>query len=416
MIEQLNIFCNGTAAATLCLDEKRAWNLQYDSAWLKRTDTFPISVTLPLQAEPLPGDDVRNFFSNLLPEGHIRSLIAKEFGISARNDWELLKAIGGECAGALSLLPPTQTYSSGGSYQKLSTAELAAMLGQMPRRPLLRGVTDLRLSLAGAQNKLPVFIKESALYLPRGSFASSHILKPAVAEYPDIVLNEAFCMQLAEVAGLPVAKVQLWPQPQIMLLVARYDRSLLPDGTLTRLHQEDFCQALGVSPDQKYQSEGGPDVSACFTILQQHSVEPLLDKRFLLQWIIFNYLIGNADGHAKNISLLTTSSGLRLAPFYDLLSTAIYPALSPKLAMKIGGENRLDWIQARHWERLASDADVKPRVVLDLLKDMGTGLPKLAQTLAEKFSETKAAQAVSAKIVLHIQKQASAYQRPHPAL
>ena len=154
---------------------------------------------------------------------------------------------------------------------------------------------------------------------------------------------------------------------------------------MRRLHQEDFCQALGVLSENKYEAEGGPSLVDCFRILAEESSHLLEDRRNLLRWVIFNVLIGNADAHAKNIALLRLPSGARLAPFYDLLSTAVYPHLSRKMAMDIGGENRLDWIQARHWDRMAQAIEVKESLVRTYALELASALPKAARQLLNQF-------------------------------
>ena len=165
----------------------------------------------------------------------------------------------------------------------------------------------------------------------------------------------------------------------------RYDRKRDPGGGVLRLHQEDFCQALGILPDQKYESEGGPKLSQCFLLLRDYSTRPAADQRSLLSWVIFNAFIGNADAHAKNLAILYDEKGPRLAPFYDLLCTQVYPDLAEKYAMKIGGENRPDWLQLRHWERLADELSLKKRFVLDMIQRMTGTIIIEAEKLAEDF-------------------------------
>jgi serine/threonine-protein kinase HipA len=266
----------------------------------------------------------------------------------------------------------------------LSDDELDAKIEEMPRRPLLTATEGVRLSLAGAQNKLPVFVQDGKIFLPLAASPSSHILKPKIPEFEDTVENEGFCMMLAKECGLPVPEVSIRAGKHRCLLVSRYDRTLL-DGRLTRLHQEDFCQALGFSHNEKYQKDGGPGLKQCFDLLEEHSAEPILDKRNLLRGVVFNYLIGNADAHAKNISLLISEEGLRLAPFYDLMSTVVYRKLAKELAMKVGGEDRPDWIAKRHWERIAGEAAVTPKAIIEICAELGEVLPDKTELLAKPF-------------------------------
>jgi serine/threonine-protein kinase HipA len=177
-------------------------------------------------------------------------------------------------------------------------------------------------------------------------------------------------MTLARRVGLSVPLASILRKWQDLYLVERYDRRPLPDGSLERVHQEDFCQALGIAPDQKYEQEGGPGISDCFRVVREHSVTPVVDVRALLHWVVFNYLTGNADAHGKNISLLLTEAGPVLAPFYDLMCTAVYPDLTPRLAMGIGGEDRPDWVIGRSWERFGEDVGIQFKLVRRTLEDM----------------------------------------------
>lgn len=383
----LIVYLNGELAGRLSLDQQRRFVFQYDTAWLDAPHAIPLSLSLPLRHEPFIGDAARPFFANLLPEAALREAIARKLGISAQNDYALLEAIGGECAGAVTLLPEDKPMTSAGGYQLLSEDELQTLIQQLPKRPMLAGEKEMRLSLAGVQNKLPVYFDGKHVSLPQGAAASSHILKPAMRDYQESVINEAFCMRLASRLNLPVPEVVLLNNKGgRVYLVSRYDREQTVDGKIRRLHQEDFCQALGILPEMKYEKEGGPGLKVCFELIRERSVQPVVDLRHLLDWVVFNYLIGNADAHGKNISLLLLPQGPRLAPFYDLMSTAIYPELSDRPAMKIGGEDRLQWIIARHWQQLAVDASVGFKLIKQTLIDMSISVVSEAQTLAEEFN------------------------------
>jgi len=184
-----------------------------------------------------------------------------------------------------------------------------------------------------------------------------------------------------------VPDVTLLQKEEPLYLIERYDRTRNAEGELVRLHQEDFCQSLGVAADMKYENEGGPSLQKCFQLIRDYSVNPIADVKALLEWTVFNYLIGNADAHGKNISMLFTKQGPRLAPFYDLLSTAIYPNLSSKIAMKIGGEYRPEWIAVRHWERFANDIEVNTKIIHQNLKKMSGKIAVEAEALKESFSK-----------------------------
>jgi serine/threonine-protein kinase HipA len=356
----------------LWLDAKKRFCFQYDKEWLERS-RIPLSLSLPLRADPYADDESHPFFANLLPEEKIRALIARNLGVSLNNDYGLLERIGGDCAGAVSLYPGSgEPKRESGTYRQLTLDELNTIIGELPQRPLLAGEKGIRLSLAGAQKKLPVFFDEKNYYLGYGTAPSNYIIKPAIENLDSTVENEAFCMALAHEVGLDVPRSFIHQHEEIrVFVVKRYDRAATTSGT-KRFHQEDFCQALRIPPEYKYESEGGPSLAACFDLVRQRSIRSGKDVLSLLNWVIFNFLIGNSDAHGKNISLLLLPEGPMLAPFYDLLSTRIYAhyGLAEGLAMKIGGENDPGAIQKKHWELFAEEVGIKPRLVLIRVADL----------------------------------------------
>jgi len=273
----------------------------------------------------------------------------------------------------------------------------------MAQSPLLVAHEDLRLSLAGAQQKLPVFFRDGKFYLPHGSCPSSHILKPEIPGFEGIVENEAFCMRLAAECGLPVPPATMIKGKHPVYMVKRYDRRQDDKGQLLRIHQEDFCQALGYSYSNKYEADGGPGLQQCFALLNEHSTQPAPDKRLMLQWTVFNYLIGNCDAHAKNLSMTVSRAEYRLAPFYDLLSTRIYPALSAKFAMRIGKQSRADWVLKPHWELLAEEAGVGAKAVFAICEELGESAPGKAQALAKDLIASCGAEKTLDRIVKNLE-------------
>lgn len=330
---------------------------RYSKDWLQKDGAHPLSQSLPLEDRVFEERECVGFFGGLLPEEHNREIIARNLGISARNDFAMLREIGGECAGAVSLLDLDATeVSHAQNYQSVSEAELSDLLDQLPQRPLLAGQNEVRLSLAGAQNKLALYKGADGFALPLNESPSTHILKPEIDRFPNLVENEAYCLRLAGACGLPVSRAEsVCFGKHRCLLVERYDRRGDVDGNILRLHQEDFCQALGISTRIKYQNEGGPGLADCFDLVRRAASAPGRDLIHLFNGVVFNYLIGNNDAHGKNFSLLYREvRGGRvaeLAPFYDLVSTASYNELSPKMAMKIGGQYVPDKLRQSDWER-----------------------------------------------------------------
>jgi len=379
-------------------------SFQYRHDWLAQPNAVALSQSLPVRPEPFDDHLCRAFFAGLLPEGNLRRLIAQQCQVSSQNDFALLNAIGGECAGAITFVPQGQPMATAeqAGVEWLDEPQLVALLDELPRRPMLAGRDGVRLSLAGAQDKLPVVFDGQRIGLPKGGQPSTHILKPAIASVEDSVLNEGFCLALAQAMGLPTAQVQLFGvQGRQVLLVARYDRRVGGDGQPERIHQEDFCQALGVVPEMKYQNEGGPDLKACFDLLRKATRPSAPQVLRLLDAVVFNALIGNHDAHAKNFSLLyagqSTNTAPTLAPLYDMLCTAVYDHLTPKMAMKLGSKYKFTEVQARHWEQFAQDAGLSKAQTKKRVLQLAQQLPTVAHKL--QASQPFAGHPIIAKLV-----------------
>jgi serine/threonine-protein kinase HipA len=406
---KLDVYLRHDLVGRLWLDDRRRFVFQYEAAWLKRKSPVPLSLSLPLKDEPYLDDTARPFFSNLLPEAGVRQALARRLGISEQNDFDLLREIGGECAGAASVLPAGNSPAVSPGYREIDEEELHRILKELPRRPFLVGERGLRLSLAGAQSKLPVYLEGNRVFLAIGNAPSTHILKPPIPGIEESVENEAFCMALAERIGLRVPGASIREGRDRVYLVERYDRERGEGDEILRLHQEDFCQALGILPEQKYEAEGGPSLEKCFRLLREQSASPASDQKVLLSWVVFNALIGNADAHAKNLAILYTPRGPRLAPFYDLISTLVYPDLSSRLAMRIGGENRPGWIQQRHWERFSHMIGIKTRWTLTMVQEISQRTSTIADSVARDLMETYGRSATVEKVVQIIKKAASRF-------
>jgi serine/threonine-protein kinase HipA len=403
---QLNVWLFGKQIGTLTQTDGRL-RFSYLADWLGMTNAIPLSQSLPLQSEPFKDRATRPFFAGLLPEGDKRKLIAQALHVSRQNDFALLDGIGGECAGAITLLEPGQTPETSNNrdiVRWLDETELLRLLDEMPKRPMLAGEEGLRLSLAGAQDKLPVLAEGDRIGLPLFNSPSSHILKPAIAGIEGSVFNEGFCLALANALKLDTARASIRRCGDChYLLVERYDRHLTAEGNLQRLHQEDFCQALAVAPEYKYQNEGGPDLSQAFDLLRRATKPSAPQILKLLDYVIFNALIGNHDAHAKNFSLLYTTQGTVLAPFYDVLATAVYPNLSDKMAMKIGSKYRFSEVQVRHWERFATEAGLSPAQVKKRILNIAQRLPDLAEKTIALFETEGNSHAVLTQILMLIE-------------
>lgn len=411
MARTLRVFLGGREVGSFGQDDNGRQAFRYLSTYLDSADAQQLSLSLPLCPEPFGDDLTRAFFAGLLPDDDLRNRLGQYLGVSAHNEFALLAEVGRECAGAIEIVPEDEEWPRAhpGRLEMLSDSQLLAVLEQLPRRPLFVG-ENLRLSLAGAQDKMAVRMVKGSLALPLAGLPSTHILKTAIAGYEASVANEFFCMRLARELTLPVAEVSMRRVGEIeILLVERYDRRTEPNGTVQRLHQEDICQALGLPPTLKYQAEGGPDLARIFELLTEHALRPAIDRLSLLRWVVFNFLIGNADAHGKNVSILHRRGRIALAPFYDLMCTAVYPKLSSKMAMKIGSKYRFEAVEARHFAKLARDSGLAPAQVLRICRELAQAIPKAAREIAAlpEVSEI----ALIARIVSRIERGAQEFEK-----
>lgn len=387
MTRTLSVWWEGVVVGTLQVNQYGEMRFAYSPEWLSDASRPAISFSLPKRPEPFKQRQCRPFFAGLLPEESQRDVIAGTLGISKRNDFAFLEALGGDVAGALSLWPEGETPPApdpAGTPRALTDNQLVEVLDTLPTRPLLAGREGLRLSLAGAQAKLPVVLVDDRVALPAPGQPTTHILKPTIARFPHTTENEVLVMTLAAAVGLPVAPVAARTvEGRPYLLVTRYDRRFDEQGRAHRLHQEDFCQALGVPPERKYAAEGGPTFKTGFDLLRRATSRPAIAVLAFLDAAIFNLIVGNADAHGKNFSLLYQADGVTLAPFYDLLSTVAYPDLSPKLAMKIAKRATLEEIGSTTWPAFAEDIGLALSFVRRRVKELADGVVAQASSILE---------------------------------
>jgi serine/threonine-protein kinase HipA len=386
MKRNLDVWWDNKIVGQLTQNDHGDLGFVYAPAWLADAHTLPLSASLPKREKAFKKRECRPFFAGLLPEENQREVVARVLGVSPANDFSLLDRLGGDVAGAIELLPPGMGPSSSPAKYpptRLDDVALIKLLDELPLRPLLVGEKGLRLSLAGAQPKVPVVLVDNGVALSAPGQPTTHILKPPLGRFRGTTENEAFVMRLAEAVGLDVAKVE----PRVVcgrtfLLIERYDRFVDADGRVQRIHQEDFCQATGVAPENKYASEGGPTFVDCFTLLRKSSAVPGLDVIKLLDAAIFNVIVGNADAHGKNFSILHRSRGRRLAPLYDLLSTAFYPEIAATFAMKIGRRSTLGELDTKGWEQFAKDAGISWPLVRQRVREIAEKIEARIVTVA----------------------------------
>ncbi len=360
---------------------------EYDPQWLEQPGAFVLAPPFALRAGPFAGHLVRSFFENLLPEGTALDDVVAALALREPTAFELLGRLGRELPGVLSLLPEDEVPSALQQYHALPLPELSARL--RARQPLLVSNEQATMSLAGAQEKMGLRFdpKRKALSESVGTAPTTHILKPDTRQtrYRPSAINEYACMKLAQALKLPVPPVWLLRVPEAAYVVERYDRVNVA-GNIVGLHQFDGCQLLGHGSGWKYERQGGlasiPKLVAALRALPVRGSDLLQLQR----WVMFNYLIGNADAHAKNLSVLVDEAGYRLAPFYDLLCVRAYG--DEALALRIGGEETFDAVGAHSWEALCEDCGFRAKETLKTLRKMAQSLPRAwdklhAQVLAQ---------------------------------
>lgn len=364
-------------------------NIQFSylESWLKNETSFPISVSIPLTADPIENETANNFFVNLLPEEAIRKRTCEKLGISVGNHYELLKRIGGDCAGALTILQEGKSPKQQNSYEPISEKQLADWSkGDQFAFAEVAGDEDVRLSLAGAQDKLPVKVDGQDFFLPKGNSPSTHILKFA-SHFSFLPENETFTTMLGRAAGVKTVDISLYQTKKSRIaVVERYDR-IATHGVYSRIHQEDFCQALGMHPSEKYQQEGGPSLKQCVELIKSVCSVPALELEKFIRWVMFNWLAYNADAHAKNISLLFINGETTLTPFYDLVCTNNYERLSKNLAMSIGGQFLPGAVSQNHLDVFAQELEINPSYLNELACETAYRLQSSIDETIEEFQD-----------------------------
>ncbi|MCC5074042.1 HipA domain-containing protein [Xanthomonas campestris] len=384
---RLEVWLEGRAVGEL-REQGNVWALAYDQAW--QVEGFDLSPALPRSVgEVLDGGShrpVQWFFDNLLPEEGGRRLIARDAGVDVADAFGLLQRFGPESAGALTLLRPGEQLPLP-ALQPLTDSDLSARIRALPRQPLTHGAPK-RMSLAGAQHKLPVVVQDAQLWEPVGTAASTHILKPDhehLDDYPHSVVNEWFCMQLAAACGLPVPHVAVRRVPEPVYLVRRFDRR--GDGLQAqRLYALDGCQLLSLDRIYKYQQATSDRLRA----LEGISRMPAATRIALLRWQVFNFFIGNSDAHLKNLSFLRGSHGWELAPHYDLLSTSVYKAPDwgvDELVFPMGNARRYAVIGRDDVAAFGASIGIPPKLALRSLDELAIAIRREAHAVLQTYEQ-----------------------------
>jgi serine/threonine-protein kinase HipA len=342
-------------------------SFNYDSGWIGLRGAFPISITMPLQSERFAPDTFLPWAANLLPESEQLRTVGQLLGMARSDVIGLLSAIGGDTAGALSFGQAGRASSV--QWRPVSNPEeLERLIEDLPNKPFLVGEEGVSMSLAGVQSKVAVAVDtEGRIFIPMNGSPSTHILKPDSPRLPGGVQNEAFCLTLAKRMRITTPKVTTGRAgKRTYLLVERYDRTDT-GGRCRRLHQEDYCQALGKPPSAKYESNQtgirGPTLQDMFDLTRRHM--PPTEIVRLLDMVIFNVLVCNSDAHAKNYSIIIRAGKASLAPMYDIMCGEVWKNVTKNLAQKIAGMSRGDQLKRAHWQQFARECGLNPKQVID---------------------------------------------------
>jgi len=405
---KLSVFRSKVKVGSLDLSANEPfYGFTYDSAYLDSPSALPLSISLPLALPRYPGTAAQPFFEGLLPEGAARDAIARRLGVSSRSSVKLLRALGRDCAGDISIIDededPRHCLDPSSGSDSTMYIPLDGGIQKIAENPFLeipRLQEDMRLSLAGGQGKIALYHHHAksiaqGWYVPLSGLPTTHIIKPGLLEahYPHITLNEFLCLRAASACGMRAVEVDLLFPETPVIIIRRYDRltsDMEVNGlkTVQRVHQEDCCQACGVKSSLKYEHDGGPGFKLIRELLAKYARQPYEDITNLVKWGIFNYLIGNCDAHSKNLSLLHSMDGaVSLAPIYDLASTTIYDGrfgskLSRNMGMRIGAHENIDRVNTEDFGIFARDVHVRLQQVVSLGKELIGILPHALDSAA----------------------------------
>lgn len=358
-------------------------------------DATPLSLSMPLAiGKSYDHRIVAPWLSNLLPDDdQVRANWARELGVSASSATELLRYVGHDVAGAVQLAVPAEIQSvlaREGILEVVSDVLIGKRLRELVSHPSHWADADEGWSLPGAQSKFTAArTPDNEWAWAHGGAPSTHIIKPVIGRYPGQALNEHLCLRALERVGVVTAKTELMSfDGAEAIVVQRYDRLRLQDGSVVRIHQEDMCQALSIWPQHKYTSSGGPsavDISKLLSkVASQRDVDRFTDV------VVAQCLLGAPDGHAKNYSVILDGEDVTLAPIYDVASILPYPRTPgsslDRVAMSVAGHNKFGDVKMRHIERFARNTGTDPDRLVARTREMATNLPAAIADAASKSS------------------------------
>jgi serine/threonine-protein kinase HipA len=417
----LHVFDGPDAVGTLGYESlEEQFSFVYAESWRQQRAAYSISPHLLLFGnQPAASSTVRRFLENLLPEGRALEIVTTTHQIVRNNIYGLIRVLGQETSGALSFSSEPVAPHAATTRREITREEFAARMADRADIPMSVWDGRVRLSIAGYQDKLAVYIEGERMFLVEGALASTHILKPEPARgrLPMLVANEHFCMHLAKRLGLSVANTSLQRLPDPVLVVERYDRLRQPEG-VRRLHAIDSCQGLDLPAAYKYERNfgSGRDVAHIrdgvsferLFSLSADTLRPAVTRLHLLRWALLQFLIGNSDAHGKNVSFFCSPDGLTLTPFYDLVSVVQYGELDQELAMAYGDEFRAEQITPYDWAMFAEQTGTARSLLAREMRRMGTAaaaaVPLQLADLHYETAERKFLEGIAAHVIAQARK------------
>jgi serine/threonine-protein kinase HipA len=386
----LHVFYENKKVGSLERDEELTFSFKYSEEWIKSPSNFPLSLIMPVDEKTYGNKLTLSFFENLLPEGDVRNALEKSQDV--HGDFEFLAKYGRDCAGAL-VITPDENFKQDDKETKLEEISLEKVYKAIEeRRPVADMIAETNsgyLSLAGAQDKFPIVLKNKKFFMPLNGTPTTHIVKVPIWRngVKDSVYNEYYCMELARAVGFKVPHCFIEKGEHPLYVIERYDRSKDKEGVVHRIHQQDFCQAQGIVSEFKYEAKGGPSLKDNYDLIVKNV---MASKKFkainsYLDWVMFNLLIGNNDSHSKNISFLMINNKIELAPMYDLISTAIYPKLKREFSFIIGDRDVFSRIGKNQFELLEVELDIKKGTLMEVLQKMNDKIMKHKDIVAKEI-------------------------------
>jgi serine/threonine-protein kinase HipA len=401
-IERLRVLLRGQPVGVLERSDSQAQPaFTYDPHHVA-SSSFALSASLPLQRETYAPERVAPYLKGLLPENRdTLNAWADRLGTNADDVFAILARMGWDCPGAVQFcledaLGDLRDRRS--EYARVDDAYIAQRLRHLVSQPASWTMPEEHWSLGGQQEKFALALLDGSWHEAQGSAATTHIFKPGIPRLKNQALVEHVTMAAARIVGVDVAETKFTQfDDQAAIVVNRFDRFASP-GSVERVHQEDFCQALRRLPEAKYEHRGGPTLKDMAGLIQRQSTDRLSDSRAVADFLAINVVAGAPDGHSKNISMLRDQA-IWVAPLYDLATGLAYEkeTVDRSVALSVGGEREVSRIRAKQWEKAAKTLKLDPDELIDRVRQLATEFPGAFATALSDCGDTPGASEVAAR-------------------